>query len=646
MPNLHETPPLPGVSSRRPAPDGDGHRGVGCYGAAVLGALALFAIWAVVLVFARALLHQASETRWSVTGALAAGLMIAGPVFLTPPLGSLVASTAWVGGLAGAGLLLLWSRGPAAAAAALPAGRTPRAFTAATLLLFALAVYATIRGYWWDEHQCHYAVTAAVARGLVPVEFPLFPGELFRYHYGFNILAGQVRAFTGADVATGIDAATIGCLVLLLLATRDVGRALAGPVGGGLAMLLTPLGSGPLQVLLFRDMGALELRVSWLPEAWAQSVPPPVISNFFQHPQGLGMPLALAVLLLFCTEVPRALRPWRLVLGAFLLGVLALSQIVFFAVCGLALGVAALYRAARHRDPRGLAAELIALLAALGLGKLLGGFFAPGPEVGEVLKLGKSFFGGSVASQLARHLVFFGLPLLALPIALLRLRREATPLRVALATAAVVGFAIPSVMTYERSWDIVKFFGVGNFFANLLFAGLLTLLYARGQRALATAVLVISVASNIFFLLRMSVLDGRLGVPPMHFPPPPEIGRVVGDRLGPLVGLRGYVFSTNVDVARGGGLLTPGFDWRTTGQGFLLDQSKADRLLHHTEMARRDLDREDLEALGVSFLVLSPGDIGALTSRGRTALADPTRFEHLFDVEAGHERREIYRVLR
>jgi hypothetical protein len=408
-----------------------------------------------------------------------------------------------------------------------------------------------------------------------------------------------------------------------------------------------PLGSGTLQFLLFQDMGTLTARWSALPSSWGEAMPPPIISNFFQHPQGLGMPLALCALLLWTHEVPEAgaARRLRLALAAALLGTLALAQIVFFSVLGLALGAASLARARRRRDPRGLALELGLLLGALALARSLGGFFAPGPSPAEIFVF-EPFMPGSAGLRVTWHATMFGLPLLTLPFALHRLREDPSPLRVALAVAVAVGFAVPNMVRYRLSWDIVKFYGIGGFFLNLLFADLVARAAARGgaRRAFAALGAALAAWSGLFFIVRMSALDGRLGVPPMHFPPPSAIGRLAAEALEPHAGPDDLVFSTNVDVGLAGGLLTPGFDRRQLGHSFMLDEARMDAWYAAKERARRDLGAEDLARLGVRFLVLSPGDEAALSSAGRAALDDPSRFERLGEVEHGGDRRALFRV--
>jgi hypothetical protein len=78
----------------------------------------------------------------------------------------------------------------------------------------------------------------------------------------------------------------------------------------------------------------------------------------------------------------------------------------------------------------------------------------------------------------------------------------------------------------------------------------------------------------------------------------------------------------------------------------MLDRAENERLAALRAEARRTLARPALDGLGVDYVVLSPGDVASLTPEGRAALDDPARFTHLRAVEAGGERRDVYRVVR
>lgn len=619
-----------------------------------LGALALCTIVLAAILFSRGLLFLAGEPRWSVTLVFATMLTVTVPLEICRLFENLVLSAAIFGVLAVLGIAWLWRRPPLVPSIEHETDPPYRWAAALALMALTLVSWAAIKNYLWDEYSGHDPLTNVISRGVSPPEHPLFPGAPFKYHYGFDVISGEVRAFTGISSSHSIDVATIWCFILLLLTSWSVGERLAGRMGASLTMLLAPFGSGTLQYFLLPELGSFEVRWGILPARWLDALPPPVISNFFQHPQGLGMPVSLGVLLLLdgVDRSPRG-RVVRAALGALLLGMLSIAHLVFFLVLGVSLGVAVLARAFQTRRLRDAAIELSLLLFALLVAYALGGFLAPssGAMSADMLRLGRSYFGEPFLTSLAHHLVVFGLPLLLFPLSLLRLGGQAGPMRIALATAVIVGFATPNIVGYERSWDIVKFYGVGGFFASILLADLIASLaigspLGAARRAVAITLFVLSTAVGWFWITRMSVLDGALGIPKMHFGPPPPIAEAVRQKLGPLVPPRGRVFSTNIDLGTGAGFLTPGFDWRVMGSSFMLDREHMDLLYGAADRARHDLRKEDLDTLGVGWLVLSPGDVAALSEAGRAALEDPARFEHLFDVEVPGDLRRIYRVKR
>jgi hypothetical protein len=607
----------------------------------VLGLAGLTIVVVCHLALARALCRWAGEPRWSVASTLALALAYALPASITRVWPDFVAASL-ASSAAALVLAVMLSTRPAAPARPGPAAPWSRAAVVLTLLSTTLVVWATIGTRLWDETNAHFGLVRVIARGMVPPAHPLFPQEPFRYHYGFDVLAALPQAFLGLRTDWAIDVATIVCWLALLFVARAVGAELAGRRGADLAVVLVPLGSGLLQIFLFQDFYLLGPRWSALPVRWAESMPPPVISNFFQHPQGLGMSLSLGVALLVATSDPDArTRHRRLLLGGGLLGLASLGQIVFFGVSGLVAGLVVLHRALTTRRWRESALELGVLSAALGLAAALGGFLSPGARPASVLVLGRTYFGEPFPTALVHHLVVFGLPLLAVPLALWARRRQLDGLRLFLAAAAVLGLLVPNITSYERSWDIVKFFGVGAFFANVLLADWASTLPRR-----ATAlVLLLSTPAAVVWLLRMSIFNGVLGVHPMQFGPPSPIAVATTAALDDRVGPRERVLSTNIELAMTGGFLTPGFRWMEFGESYMMDRAEAERLTRHHERARHTLAPADLAALDVRWVVLSPGDVASLHEAGRAALADPRRLEKVEDVRVGGDVRTIYRVV-
>lgn len=605
---------------------------------AIIGGLLLLFAWGLTWLAARALLAQVGERRLGVVSGFAVAALYTLPNLLGPWLLDLrlaVLATAIVSALT---VYALWRRGGPESPSSAPWWWPTKV---ALLLLVALVAWASFAGHFWDEWNGHDPLVAVMARGLFPPEHPLFPGEPFRYHYGFDLLAAQVRACAGLPLATSIDVVNVALFVVLLWVSRDVGESLAGPLGAQLGPLVIPLGTGFLEVLLFGDSGWMSLKESPFPASYGQAVPPPMLSNFFQHPQGVGMPVSLSVLLLFADRW-RPSRARRLV-GAVLLGMLGLGQIVYFGLLGLALGAVSLERAFRGRALKELPLDLGLLLLALALAKLSGGFFAPGPELPSLMIYGQGLWSDPWFHIVGRLGVYFGLALLAVPSAIYWAIRRPTPLRTAALVAGLIGLVVPLSMTYQGSWDIVKFFSAFGFFANVLTVELLAAL--RGRRALLILCTTLTLSTGVVWLLRMSVFDGRWGVPAMHFPPPSLIGQRTAEALAPHIGPKDRVYSRRVELGLSGGLLTPGFEHVHLGHSFILDRPAHERLLAAAERARRTLDPEALATLGVRVLALWPEDLAQLTPNAKAALQDPNRFLPLTKVTAPDGRVELYWIV-
>ena len=370
----------------------------------MLGVLALAAILAATYAFCLGLLRAIGSSDRAIAWAMTLAALSSGPVTLCRSVGNLTLSTVAFGATVLVGAVALRR----ADLDSPPADRLSWLARGAMVVTSGLIVSAAFGGYWWDEHNCHNGLVASMARGIAPPVHPLFPSEPFRYHYGFDALAAVVRAFTGAGVDRAIDVATLACWFALLGMAQSIGTRLAGSVGRNLAVFVVPFGGGLLSLLFWTDAGPFEFRSSVIPAAWmAQASPPLVIANFFQHPQGLGMPLSLAALALLTDA---HLGPGRWVLGGVLLGIVSLAQIVFFAVLGLSLTAAF---AARFiaRGERAPAAEAAAALATAGVvAYALGGMLEDVQAVAPALELSKPFFQGSLFDRAGLHLAHFGVP--------------------------------------------------------------------------------------------------------------------------------------------------------------------------------------------------------------------------------------------
>lgn len=541
-----------------------------------------------------------------------------------------------------------WLRG------ALVDARPDIAFAVVFVVLLALGTWVELGACLWDGALGHYGFSSSIARGVLPPEHPLFPGAPLRYHVGFDVLVALVVT-GGAPVGAAVHLVSIALLALSCLVLRDAGRAL-GAAGAAAACVpaVALLGYGPASACLAGGWAAPAFAScsALFPSGWvsAQSMPPSVMSSFFQHPQGLAMPIALALVLIACARLRTAGANARVLVASLGLVLLSQCQIVFFACAGLAIGVVAVGEALLRRSAVDVLVRLLALGGAGALG-VLSSLIAGG--AGE-LRFGQGYFQEGAAMRALHHLALFGPTIAAVPLAVARiihLRRarsttsnvtrgadrdgggegakDESGVRIALIVAATAGFVVANAFTYARSWDIVKFFAVGSFFANVLLADLLIALAASPRplrRMLAVAIAALSMAAASFWLLRHGPLNGVVA-PFYGLREPSALGRALlaaaGDRIGP----RDVVLTARTDIWQLGFHVAGA--GRAQAQGQLIDLARADERQRIALRALRSFAAEDLDALSVDW-VLTDKEL------------PPERFARDVDVLDQH----LYRVLR
>ncbi|HEY4222233.1 MAG TPA: hypothetical protein VGO62_12845 [Myxococcota bacterium] len=618
--------------------------------AMVAGALALTALGSVVVCGVREGLARATEDRASVGVAAALAVLAVLPAKLGQPFGSIVIGLLLTALLA-APFSLLWLRrrlrGPVIARRRTAADAW---LLLSVLALFVLGAWCAWTTYLWDEDSTHFGVASSIARGVLPPVLPYFPTEPFRYHCGYDVLVALVRAFTGAPIEDSCDVVTTLCLAVLLAVLRGAGRALAGARGAALAVLLGLLGYSPVAMCLANGWSVPLSCSAWFPSPWvdARTMPPTVMSSFFQHPQGLGMLVSLAALLLALAPrdaaapsaaASRSASTARVGAAALVLALCSQAQTVYAAMAIGGIGAALLGRfAARVQAQRALPApprssplpraagtlalHLAMLAAALAAPALLGGVLGAGAL--DAIHVGRGYFGALDAGVLAHNLVLFGATLVAVPLAWLRRRGPAPLLRLSLVAIAAVSFAVGNGATYERSWDIVKFFAVGAFFANLLLADLVAPLFSRARGVVlpvvGLAIVLASLSSALLWLVRHGPLNGVVAPAYTELPPDP-VGVALSEHDGDRIGPRDLVLTTHDDIAQLG-FLVAGHDWRKAEHGYLLDRDRVDRAHALVHSALYALDRAALGELSVAWIFLSERELRALQPDARVRLAD------------------------
>ncbi len=558
----------------------------------------------------RALLLACGESRGSVAAASTMAVVAALPLSLQGLTG--IVGAVVVLGFAGAVL----SR----TVAPIPTTTSPPPWSRAArwiaLVLFALLAVVALGTFLWDEASTHLPLAGAVSRNLVPLEHPLFPGQPLRYHAGFDVVVGVVRAFTLLPLDLCVDIVTLAGIALVLWSIHDLAAVLA-PGAGSLAMPVVLLCGGPVAAVLADGWGIALPAQGLFPAAWVNGAtfPPLVVTNVFQHPQGLAMPIAGAALLVASVPTFR-----RFAAAALLILLCSRVQIVFAAVTGIAVVVLAL---------RARALPSLLVLVVVGLLCLLDSRFTTG-ATGQLVWGGA--FANDGAAALVRLPLIFGLSLGA-PVFGWRMwrRRSAPPgLLLALSLAGTLGFVVGNVCSYARSWDIVKLFGVSAFFAHFLLAAWL----AQTRRAIVVVVVVVSCWSGALWLVRHGIGNGVIARAYREHGQGDDVA-AFADELAPFLPAASRVFSPDLTLARSG-VVVPGTDWRASRDtaALLLDRPKTEALTRAWRRALRDLDAEALLALHADFVVVRAG------SPLLALLADTTRFTAVRPARADDDGRE------
>ncbi len=595
----------------------------------MVGAVLLLGSWLAALVTARALLLRVGVGERSLACCVAVGMMAVVPGQLCRVTESLVVAMGLAGVLFVAIFALLRERGGAAPAPAEPPSRPAwPAWVVGGAALACVAHGAWFRNFFDEEH--HVPMALALAHGVAPPEHPLLPGQVLPYHWGVDALYAQL-AVAGLPIDRAIDVVTVGSFALLLWTASTLGALTAGRVGATLAPIVVPLAGGVLAQPLHDDLGPFAVTSPW-PAAWREWTqrPPPLTADFFQHPQGLAMPLVLAVLALVAVEraaEDEQRRRWRVATGAALLACLSLVQAVHFLVLGFGLAGARIVMLARGDHRRRDAIDLALLAAAAACAPALGGFFAPGAGTGATLQWGIDFFRTASATEsVVRHVVVFGVPLVLLPAAL----TGRVGFRYAVVLGAVVGFALPNVVVYRHTWDIVKLYSAGGFLAAVACADTLARWWAGRVVVVRVAVVALALVTVEFpfaWLASRTVLQGRFGVPVKADWRPSAQLMALGDDVRSLVGARERVVVAGVDVARVTGLAAPGFDARRYANGHIVDFARARALQGAHGSALERMDPAALDELQATWVLLSDAELPRLGEGARRALADPQRFE-------------------
>lgn len=440
----------------------------------------------------------------------------------------------------------------------------------------------------WDR-QVHIGFVGALARGVVPLELPAFPGEPFAYHVGFDVFVASMVALARIDADVAIDVAQA---LLAAIAFVGIARGLYGPVPGLVALAL--LVHGPLALCTgsvpFADI--CDAALPAFPGDYT-AVPPPV-SGFFQPSFIFGMVVAVAVLSLLRsprTSTDIAARVWACVA----LWTLSEANLVLFSLVGSGLAVVSVRDVVTPASRRRGVVSL-GCLAAVGGAWLAWGSFRFG---GDSFMWGRGFFGEHPGQGV---LVFMTPALLGVVLTLRRWRKGLSDVDIVLVVTCALGTAIGCSISYRHSWDIVKFLHVAALAGSLLLA---SQTLRDGSKLLWGTVTACSIV-GLAWLLRLGPLNGTIATRYVGGTDQQvEIGRRFLATFGDVVAGRDCVFTPATSISAIG-VLTPGA--KPTEYAHLLrDQSTWQKRHEQWQSIIESPDFAGLEAFGCPWAFLPDG---------------------------------------
>ncbi len=350
----------------------------------------------------------------------------------------------------------------------------------------------------WDKLSIvtgHFSITEQIVNGIYPPRHLTFANVVLPYHYGVDTLFAMVRSTFRLRFDIAIDLVTTALFFYSARLYGHIGVRLFGKKVGPFAACLGTFSSGfPfLFGFGFNDM------------------PEPVISNWFQQPWTLGIPMFLTLFLMLTNiETEKKASPSSLAAIMLVTMVLGIAQTALY---GIFVGSVFVWAAltwlivivrSTGKESTKRPHHLIDIVYAVVAGAFISLFISQTSSlilgaISQSIVPRDGVLRGSWSQMILWNLQCFSIPFLFGIMGMIRARKMSMPALI----MALGSLFVFNGYTYLYSWDIVKFTQVVWLPLAIFAAGYLAYLLTHGRYYWRVAALVPSVclvAANMMFL--------------------------------------------------------------------------------------------------------------------------------------------------
>jgi hypothetical protein len=355
----------------------------------------------------------------------------------------------------------------------------------------------------WDKLSIvtgHFSITEQIVNGIYPPRHLTFANVVLPYHYGVDTLFAMVRSAFRLRFDIAIDLVITVLFFYSALLYGHIGVRLFGKKVGPFAAFLGTFSSGFPYIFGF-GFG---------------DMPEPVVSNWFQQPWTLGIPMFLTLFLIL-TNIETEKKASHSSLAAIMIVTIVLGM-AQTALYGIFVGsifvwaaltwLIAIVRSTGRESPK-RPHHLIDIVYAVAAGAFVSLFISQTSSlilsaVSESIVPRDGVLKGSWSQMILWNLQAFSVPLLCGIMGMIRARKMYMPALI-MALSALFVF---NRYTYLYSWDIVKFTQVAWLPLAIFAGGYLAYLLTHARYYWRVAVLfpaLCLVIANMVFLWRWDI---------------------------------------------------------------------------------------------------------------------------------------------